>query len=211
MKSRLINLKRGFSLIEFLVGVFIFSLVFGMTIISVKLASGKVASSQNKTVSIELRNAIETISQKMNNANAHKTIRNFLGDEDEREIYGFSVIEPSPPNPPNNILAIATSGNQDSCAFIAVIEKRLYMHENNCQTAVPNIDTIKNSNPLTSEKIKVTVFDIAQKSLMTSSSSQAPFLTLTIHAEDPSDSNIKLTYQTSFEMDYLTYKKLKLE
>lgn len=210
MFAKPIHSKSGFSLIEFLVGVFIFSLVFGMTIISVKLASGKVASSQNKNVSIELRNAIETISQKMNNANAHQTINNFLGKK--LEIYGFSVsvIEQTPPNLPINVLAIANSGNQDTCAFVAVIEQRLYLHENNCQ-AVP-VMTADNSNPLTSEKIKVTVFDIAQKSLMTSSSLQAPFLTLSIRAEDADpNTNIGIDYKTSFEMDYLTFKKLKQE
>src|SRR3990167_7110295 len=108
--SKPIRSNSGFSLIEFLVGVLIFSIVFGMTIISVKLASGNVASNQNKTVSIELRNAIETITQKMNNANDYKNIENFLGFP--LKIYGFHRVTG---RNPDNVLAIATSGAQDSC------------------------------------------------------------------------------------------------
>ena len=212
---KLIIKNSGFSLIEFLVGVLIFSIVFGMTIISVKLASGKVASNQNKTVSIELRNAIETINQKMNNANAKKSL-NFLGSN--QTIYGFKII--SIPNQfPNDVLAIVTpviqnpSGNQATCTFIAIINSRLYMKEsNNCEAVSEMNDT--NSNPLTSEKIKVTSLfnqEMENYFMTDNNPDKAPNVNLKIVAQDAKDLQIQFTYQTSFTMDYLTLKKLKLE
>ena len=219
---KLIIKNSGFSLIEFLVGVLIFSIVFGMTIISVKLASGKVASNQNKTVSIELRNAIETINQKMNNANTHIEIGNFLPPAPASaplEIYGFYRVDNSNSDQTrrnlDNVLAIVTSNNQDdptqpqyTCAFIAVINVRLYMHENQCNSV--QAITPDNSSPLTSDKIKVTGFlDSGYYNMTDENRAQAPYVNLKIEAQDAKDDKINFTYQTSFTMDYLTFKKLK--
>ncbi|MEK7142925.1 MAG: prepilin-type N-terminal cleavage/methylation domain-containing protein [Patescibacteria group bacterium] len=191
---------KGFSLIEFLVGIFIFSICFGLTIMSVRLASGKEANYKTKTISNGLRNAIETINSKMDDPNNKATI----GTEN---IYGFRVLN-------NNILAISLRPRgTDECLFIGRREDTvnndfyLAMKQNPCNS-VPSLGDL--NQRLTSKKIKVTNFDISNNYFFTdpvgdpNSAKITPYLTIKISVEDPADQTIKFDWQTSYALSYLT-------
>ena len=190
--------KRAFTLIEVLVAVFIFAIIFGIAIMAVNFSSGKVQSKKPLTLTREARNAMETISQKMNNANAKATVGGTV-------IYGFRV--------DGNELKIVTSipGGAVQCSFIKQDGDYLKMAQNNC--SVPTSTEYKN---ITSSDIIIRNFNIPDKYFMINSSpDKAPYVQIIIEARDakspdePTNPTSNIKVQTSYEMDYQTIKNLK--
>lgn len=173
--------------------IFIFAICFGLTIMSVKLASGKSSNAREQVVSNGLRNAIETINSKMQNPNNKVTIGTTT-------IYGFQVI--------GNILAIALRPRDtDECIFIGKKDDNsLAMLQNNCQGQIPAVNDL--NQPLTPPDVKVTEFSFPNRYEMTdpAGATKAPFLEIKILVEDSSDSAIQFGWQTSYALDYLTLK-----
>lgn len=184
--------KSAFTLIELLVAVLIFGLVFTMTTIVVKFAAGRVESYRPKILANEVRAAVDTITQKMNNANTGVNIPGVSG-----KVYGFKVDG-------SNMLIIASANN--SCSFIKKDSDTIVMAQNNC-AGVPTT-----YQKITSSEIKVTDFSFTgSHELSGPLDTQAPYLKVIIKAEDanPQYSDNKFEYQTSYEMDYQTVKKLQ--
>jgi len=188
--------RRAFTLIEILVAVFIFALVFGIAIMAVSFSAGKTGSKKPLTLTRETQAALETISQKLNNANAKKGT----------EIYGFRV--------DNNELKIATSipGFTDQCSFIKRSDDGNYlqMAQGGCYAPLTEYKNI------TSSDIIIRNFDISNNYFMTDSNpDKAPYVQIIIEASDakspyePNNPTSNIKVQTSYEMDYQTIKKLK--
>ena len=188
-------MHKALTLIELIIAVGIFVIVFLLTTSFVNLAAGQVKSTRTKTLTIDLRNAMETISQKLNSANAKETVGGVT-------IYGFKVN--------NNILGIvSTDGNKTTCTFIGKNGDNLAVLGNNCGGQWPTAAQL--TQVLNAPTIKITKLEFPADCEMPICS-QTPYLTIKIEAENlvkkSADEDI-ITLQSSYALSADTVKKLK--
>lgn len=190
--------KLGFTLIEALVAVFIFMILFLITASFVNLAAGSTKSRQTKILTSEIRNALDVINQKMNNANAKTTGTN---------IYGFKLN--------GTVLGIAnTDGATTTCTYIGQVGTGIYMRYDSC-SSWPTLTA--DDSPLTNTNtVNVTGFDLNPGGVdyfMTNNSpARSPYLKISITAQDADpkyQSENVINLQTSYTMSYQTIRRLK--
>lgn len=201
------NKHKSFTLIELLVAVFIFIVLFMITASLVNLAAGSAKSMRTKMLTTDIRNTMDTISQKMNNANQKATIGTDV-------INGFFV--------QNYILGIATTtnGTDKKCVFIGKkSDNSIAMLEDaNCsRSSWPT--TLDLSQKLTGTGVKITnneslpterIFILSNE--VTAVSTAAPNLKVYIKAQDADakwQNDNQITLQTTYTMDYMTIKRLQ--
>ncbi len=194
------KVHRGFTLIELIVAVFIFMIVFLITMAFVNLASGQVKSLRTKRLTADIRNAMDTIAQKMNNANASRSLPT------DPDIYGFHAY--------NDILGIAykDQSGQEKCTFFRKVDYQIYMEEDLCNNVYSFPSFLSKKQSLTSSAVKITNFVLQGSYLTGGCDDPAPYITITIEAEDAEPryaEDNKITIQTSYTLDYLTIKKLE--
>ncbi|MCL5407701.1 MAG: prepilin-type N-terminal cleavage/methylation domain-containing protein [Patescibacteria group bacterium] len=206
MSYRIKNLKlkikkRGFTLIEMMIAVFVFMILFLIAASFVNLAAGSTKSNRTKLLTSDLRNALDVISQKMNNANGRAL-----------DIYGFKVNN-------NNILGIASSDG--SCTFFGKNNNNTpadikddfiamkYLNSCNGWPVQTDLDQkLTDPKNITVTNVSFTLTD----PIISNSPTKSPYLKVVIEAQDAdakyeNDNKIKL--ETSYTMDYLTIKKFK--
>ncbi len=191
--------KRGFTLIELIVAVVIFMIIFLITASFVSLASGQVISLRTKMLTNDVRNTFETINQKANNANANISI----GVDD---IYGLASIGPIV-DLDNDILLVVFQTGSGNCLASYFAKKTntdaIFIYEeeyNNCiPTGLPSAADF--TQRMNSEDVKITNFSVSQNDI-----GSIPYVTIEIYAQDAqpqyeNDNQIKM--RSSFTVDYL--------
>ncbi len=197
MTTNSFKIKPGFTLLEIMVAVFIFSMVVAVTInsLAVTFLGGRTNSNTQKQINLELNSLMQTISQKMGSANSI----GFLSQQDATDprVYGFRVI--------NNILVMAFSNGV--CAAIGTKnDNRLYMKQANCDTIPNNINTsfFAGTDIISSNMVNITNFSFPQNNEY-SMGGTAPYLTVKIEAKD-----LKNEFTTTVQSSYgLEYEKVK--
>lgn len=190
--------KKGFTLIEVLVTVVLFSLIFLVAMAFVKIASGQAKSLHTKKITAEIRNAMDKISQNLNTGAAKLTIGGTT-------VYGFNI--------KNDVLGIANSASPVKCSFFGVYNGKIMMREDDVCTTWFTPSQLDNN--LTSSSIKITtpanaIFDVHPMTAINPTT--APYVKITIGAKDgdpkyEADNTIDVT--TIYTMDYLTVKNFK--
>jgi prepilin-type N-terminal cleavage/methylation domain-containing protein len=156
--------RKGLSLVEMLVVVFIFGII--ITIISTALVqgfmTGRLNSQATKDINRELNAATGLISQKMIGAN-------YQAYSTPNTVYGFKIIG-------SNILAIASSGTPNQCSFFGVkSDQRLYMKQTDC-TGSPITDPANLDQPITTGITKITDFSFPSYYNFVSGVQTAPYV-----------------------------------
>ncbi|KKQ18128.1 MAG: hypothetical protein US31_C0009G0027 [Berkelbacteria bacterium GW2011_GWA1_36_9] len=214
--------KRGFTLIEMLVAVFVFMILFLIAASFVNLASGSAKSTRTKLLTSHLRNTFDVISQKMNNANGHASMGS------DPDIYGFGIQDVSTGPPGKSIetevLGIASydkDTSTTSCTFFSRVfigaivggggQSYLYMANSDCSEPWPNLFLV--GKPLFDpNNISGNFNPTMTPSVWKPSDQIAPYLTIQITAQDTdpkyATDNI-ITLKTSYTMDYQTIKRLQ--
>lgn len=191
--------KRGFTLIELLVVVVIFMMIFLMTMAFVRLASGSVISARQKLLTNDIRNATETISQRMANVNASVSV-------DTTIVKGFDVQEYDPTTP---VLSVISRDEYDVCTiiFFTVRDNAFWMKRIEACNNISTPGLNEYDQRLTSENTKVTGFELIKTDI-----GAIPYLTVTIKAEDADPQYVadnKIEFQTSYTMDYQVWKNMQ--
>lgn len=167
--------RRGFTLIEMLVVLFIFSavVVIGLSAVITTYVVGRTHSSETADINRELNLIFETISQKMANANADATI-NFSGTSADIKKFGVGN---------GNILTIVSEGTPKQCTFFYrnADKNTLNMIQEDCDGAVTPADF--DDKKITSVDIKITEFLLTPGGGGTPPTS-APWITVQIKAQD---------------------------
>lgn len=202
--------KSGFTLIEMLVAVMVFMIVFLIASSFVNLASGSTKSNHTKMLTGDVRSALDTIMQKLNSANDKVAIG---GDM----VYGFALHTLGS----QKILGIVhqIDMSHKECTFIGKRSTGIYMKvdndDNNCSWPT---NPSQLNQPLTdSSKIDVTSLTFNPPSnpgyVMTNQNpTQSPYLFIHIDAWDKDSkyqTDNQITIDTSFTMDYATIDRLK--
>lgn len=224
MERKIIK-KQGFTLIELLVAVFIFAILFLIIMAFVNLAVSQPKSSHTKSLTTSLRHTLDTINQKLDNANVRVNTMT-------PNIYGFRVYSDGSGN---KILEIAnysktvSGANVTTCTFIAerldtiTSTYRIFMgFYNNCPNTA-NLPSAANlDKPLTDTNVALNSPTDANPGLSFSGTTSwdaknnctliSPYLKITINAKDndpkyANDNQINL--QTSFTMSYQTILSFK--
>lgn len=190
-------MKKSFTLIELLVAVFVFVILFMIIMSFINLASGQAKSLRTKVLTTDARGVLETISQKVNNANDKKTVGTIT-------IYGFAVN--------SGILGLAST---DGCTFIGKNGTALKMKiDKNCSKWPSPTDL---DQPLTGANVEIV--NAATEPLFTvknpfdPASTTPPVLKVNLKLQDTDSKypeNI-ITLQTSYALDYLTIRKFQNE
>lgn len=183
------KLRKGLSLVELLVVIFIFSII--ITIISTSLVqgfmTGRLHSQATKDINRELNSATALISQKMIGANA----KAYSGLD---TVYGFKVIG-------GNILAIASSGTSNQCTFFGVkSDQKLYMKQTDC-TVSPVTDPVNLDQPITTGITKITDFSFPSNYNYVSGVDIAPYVTVKITGKD-TRTNATVTLEQTYSLNY---------
>jgi len=189
---------QGFTLIEMLMAVFVFMILFLIASSFVNLAAGSTKSARTKILTNDVRSASDIISEKINNANQKVAV----GTD---TIYGLKV--------KNNILGIATTtGSGTRCTFFGENGDSLSMLEGSCPSSWPVASGL--TKKLTGSSVKITGLTFTLANEVTPTSTTSPYLKIVVNAEDAdakyaSDNQINL--QTSYTIDYQTIKRLQAQ
>ena len=190
MKSAFfIKSKRGLTLIELLITVFIFSIV--LVIISTTFVRGfmvgRVRSSSTKDINRDLNLATALISQKMTNANATAfTLTS--------KIYGFKKITVTG----GDILAIASSSPSTQCTYFGIHDSVLYMKQDTCSVLPTNVTNL--TEKITTGTTNITAFELSGYSYV-ATSHISPYVTVNIIGEDPK-TGAKVTLHETYSLNY---------
>lgn len=183
------NKKRGVTLVELLVVIFIFSVV--ILIISTSFVQSFMAnrlhSTSTKDINRELTAATNLIAQKMTNANAEVTV----GTD---TIYGFKKLGTAP----SQILAIASSKPVTQCTFLGVRDEALYSKQTDCSGSIPNLTDLDQKIVL--GNVKITSFTLDGYDFV-SGSTAAPYVKVLITGEDRR-TNAKVTLNEIYSLNY---------
>ncbi len=184
---------KSFTLIELIVAVVIFMIVFLVTASFVSLASGQVISLRTKMLSNDIRNTYETSNQKANNANAKATVEGILDTVNGLAEYN------------QNTLVVASEDERGSgnckTSFFTIKDDAIWMKEfSDCSSVtIPLPDEY--DQRLTSNDITINSFSVSQSDI-----GSIPYVTIEIDAQDAqpqyeNDNQIKM--RSSFTVDYL--------
>lgn len=182
--------SKGFTMVEILVVMFIFSSV--MIIASSSLAQGFLTGRLHSTSSQETNRSLslvfDIIGQKMANANLSVAIPGVT-----EKVNGFGY--------QGTRLIIASKGGDDvkKCSFYEWQVDKVMMAQNDCSSVPVNLD-----NRVTTDKIKITSFDFTTESVLLNTG-QSPYLSLDISAED-AITKTKMSMETIYNIPYTTYK-----
>lgn len=185
--------KKGFTLIELIVVVMLFMIIFLITMAFINLASGQVKSMHTKMLTNDVRSATDVIFQKLNNANATAQAVTLPSVSPK----GFTVN--------NNILVTVSKGANGTieCNFFGLKENAIWMHRG-CPIAAFNSRFL--DERLTSDKIKVTSFT------PTFTADPVPNIKIKIIAEDAdpkyAGEENKITFESAYTMDYVVWKQM---
>ena len=190
--------RKAFTLIELIVTMAILAMVVVMIAGMTSFTVGRLKSAQMKMVNDALRNSLDTIGQKMNNANEKAKI-------DGENRYGFYY--------KNNILVVISGDETPSiyCTYFGLNGDAMAMAQEKAMAGVcKNTNLITLGNNVTPEKIKVTSFSIdpLKSSEMTEASrpnqTEIPRIKITLSGYDTSDkAGVAATssLETTFTMD----------
>lgn len=189
--------RRGFTLVELMVALFILAVILIMGAAATNYTVGKLRSKKTIDINTPVRNAFDIITQKMNTANAKIT-------SITPPVYGFNVS--------GGILEIVSSSSSGTtCTTIGKVivgsvgVLKMKQTDNSCDTVISNT-----WQAITPSTIDVTVFTPTITNPMIDSNPTAiPFVQLEIIAQDPVDPNNKIDLQTSYYLDYQTVNNLK--
>lgn len=190
--------SRGFTLIELIVTIFIFSfvIIIAASSISTGFMTGRLHSTSSQEANRNANLFFDILGQKMANANANKN-----------DIYGFRLLSAG------KILAIASQeGSDGECTYFGIKPNTdaLYMKQQSCVLSAATPSQL--TNKITSDKIKVTDFsfekapDYNSYFQTTLDETLAPYLFVTITLED-SKTNIKENFQSAYNIPYATYSQ----
>lgn len=188
--------KHGFTLIEMIMAVFVFMILFLIAASFVKLAAGSTKSNRTKLLTSDVRSALDTIGQKMNGANGYAILST------GGSTYGFRVT--------GNILTIINfDGTSNNCTSIGKDGSSIYMDVSGCTGTLTNDKQVMTGANVYVENLTFTSIVNGAKPTTIS-----PYLTITIQAHDidpkyTTDNVINL--QTSYTMDYQTIKRLQAQ
>lgn len=185
------QLKKGFTLIEILVSVFILALVLVTANQVGQFLLKKNRYDKLAQLSDSVRTAYMNINQKMTLANAKVT----LGGQ---TIYGFGKI--------NDILVIANNNNGvKTCFYIGKNGSSLGYTQDNC-TGVPQTNQLNSS--LVTSIANVTGFSVNIENRIANPASPdgIPLARVSINAVHAQDSEAKIDFSTSYSLDYQTLK-----
>lgn len=186
----------GFTLIEILIVIAIFSMVvaISMSSLSFGYTSGKTKTVQEKKINRDLNLILDTIRYKMQNANVYVPMNEYAPKID---IWGFNV------NQSSKMLAIATAATMNQCTFIGFdsATQAIWMLQENCKSGGmrSTVDTAVFKR-MTSKDVNITDFSLTPSSpLGTAYPTQ---LIMQITATDINGNNeaiIKNTYNLSYQ------------
>lgn len=189
--------NRGYTLVELLVALFIFSavVVIGLSAVTTGFTSGNLTSETNKSLNQDLNMIMQTITQKMANANA-QTDTFKIGDTDNK-IYGFKFIS-------SNLLVIASSSTDPSspgaqCTFIGSANQALYMVQKTCGSFNPT-DEFKEQTKISAASSKITSFELSGQNFDPASKTN-PYLEVKISSQDPKNT-VKSDVQTAYTLPF---------
>lgn len=209
-------LSNGFTMVELLVSVFIFSgiMILATSSLSLGFMSGRLHSTSSQEASRSMNLLFDIIGQKMANANGH-----YSGGGEN--YYGFKVLNPEPGNEDIQTLVIVSKnieGDTDrfQCTYIGKRDAKIMMAQKECGESL-DIDGVMRftpnlNNQITSDSIEVSDFTIlpdAARDIYTyeyNSEKKAPYLTVSITLKD-TKLNVDQTARTTYNIPYLTYSQ----
>lgn len=191
-KACLERSRKGVTLLELLIAIFIFSIV--LIIISSSMVqgfvTGRLYSSATKEENTELNAVTALISQKMTGANTTAfTLTN--------KIYGFKVIG-------GNILAVASSSPTPQCTYFErkTADQALYMYQDTCTVIPADINTNSTGwSKVTTGITKITSFDLSNNYNYVVGSQIAPWITVKITGEDTNTKAV-VTLEQTYSLNY---------
>lgn len=207
--------QSGFTLIEMLIAVFVFMILFLIAASFVNLAAGSTKSNRTKLMTNDIRSALDVISQKLSTANGIST----------SGIYGFAVNSTT-----GDLGIVSDDGTNIICTFIGKVSVGtpaiggIYMRTGtDCSWPSGTKILSISDQPLTNNKnINITTNPTGTTKIFTltdaitssnkTTYNKSPYLKVLIEAKDTdpkyeSDNVIKL--QTMYTMDYKTIMRLK--
>lgn len=216
--------NKAFTLIEMIIAVFIFVILFLIAASFVNLAVGSTKSVRTKLLTSDLRNTMDLINQKMNNANSK--VRVGISSSDPiptiDNIYGFRVVTTD-----GGAKVLVISSSDGSCTFIGKLTTNnlgtiVSGKRNSCDNQRP-VPEPGNANEfaqkLTPLSVNVASLDFhagppleAGYTMIDTNPTQAPYLEIVIKAQDADDKwkdDNQIQLKTSYTMDYQTIRRLK--
>lgn len=188
------SLVSGFTIIELLIVIFIFSTVMIMASSSFATSyiSGRTNSSSSMEANRSLSLVLDIIGQKMANANEKVNFSSTW-------FFGFRVVSESV----NPILVI--SSRNSVCSFFVKDGGKIKMLQNAC-TAVSPTD-FSAWETISSPNINITTFDLTQKNqCINSPCASPPYITIKITGTDTKTGG-KATLQSTYSIPAYTYNK----
>ena len=199
------KIKKGFTLVELLISLFIFASVvaIGLSAVVVGFASGNLTSESNKEINQSLNQVFQTISQKMLSANGSAHI---VSGVSNNQVFGFNYV------PVSNILVIATDDTH--CTLFAAGQdtaqsKDVRMVEQACSDSINN-SIFNSAHIISSPGIKITGFNITDSRILAPGDVNpthyfSPYFVLQITATDAKGGN-ETTIPNAYSIPYPVVK-----
>lgn len=191
--------KKGYTITEVIITIFIFGFLVLMGTGAVNYATGKLKSSKNLELSEAMRQTMDTLNQKMNTANGKVTIGSNI-------YYGFDVLT-------GDILMVINKGTSNTCSYFykdATAKQIKFLQNasyNNC-SAIPTAAT-SGWQPLTPNNVEVTNFDLSPRSTLRQFPNVIPYINIKITAVEKANSTNYIELKTGYYLNYLTVNTLK--
>lgn len=192
--------KSGFTLLELMIALFIFSAVIAITISSttVGFLTGRTTSSEQKKLNEEITLVMQTLTSKIEAANVQQT----LGDG--IVVYGFKVSGAS----------LITSSDA-GCTSIGKKDTALAMKQFDCaSTTSAEATSFLDDDKITSKSVKITSFELGADGQIweyrpvLAASVKTPFITIRTGAKDAKE-ELSTTIQSSYSLNYENVKNFR--
>ena len=178
-------MKKGFTIIELMVVIFIFSIVMvvASSAFSTSFLAGRTHSTGSEEANRSLSLILDVIGQKMNNTGSNGTINGFHVDN-------------------TGLLTIVLPDNT-TCVYFKNDAAAIKMAQSTCAAPMPLIATFET---ISSPNLKITNFDLSTKNEYSSASKTPPYLIVKIAAKD-SASTANASLETAYNIPAYTYNK----
>lgn len=184
-------MKKGFTIIELLVVIFIFSIVMILTssAFTTSFLAGRTRSTGSQEANRSLSLILDVIGQKMTNASGKTTVSSTV-------VSGFHV--------DNTGLLTIVLKDASQCAYFGKVGDAIKMSQQACASSAPTLATL--SETISSSTLKITTFDLTARNEY-SVTKTAPYLIVKISAQDTTARANKNSLETAYNIPAYTYNK----
>ena len=183
--------RMGFTIVELLVTIFIFSsvMILASSSLTMSFLSGRTNSAGSLEANRSLSLVLDNIGQKMANASGKETVSGTT-------IYGFRESA--------GLLTIALKDGQ--CAYFGRVGDTIKMSQQACSLASPGLSGL--SEVISSPTIKITGFKFLSKNeYLPPANTNAPYLMIEIKGRDTKTNDKDVTLQTTYSIPKYVYNR----